>query len=122
MEIQFEQNRDFNQRHRDDQEPVSDTQEGQKGEPQGEEGNPNQRFANRESYQKDHPELDRRPADVANGNAADTGSEDSSAVAGVMDDTPLSVSKQATEKGEDPNHNADLENKEDTNSDEDNEQ
>ena len=36
MEIQFEQNRDFNQRHRDDQEPVSDTQEGQKGEPQGE--------------------------------------------------------------------------------------
>jgi hypothetical protein len=121
MEIQFEQNRDFNQRHRDDQEPVSDTREGQKGQPQGEEGNPNQRFANREGFQKDQPELDRRPADVANNNASSTGGEDSSAVAGVVDDTPLSVSNKATTKGEDPNHNADLENEEDRGNDETNE-
>lgn len=110
---ELEQDKDINQHGDDNQQPVSDTQEGQKGQPQGEEGNPNQRFANREGYQKDHPELDRRPADVANDNASDTGSEDSSAVAGTLDDTPLSVGKQATNKGEDPNHNAEVENQED---------
>lgn len=105
MEIQFEQNRDFNQSHREEaerpvepnNETVSDTKEGEKGRPQGEEGNPNQRFADRESYQNEQKDLDRRPSDVAAGNANDTGEGNASAVAGVIDDTPFSVSKQATD-------------------------
>ncbi|MDQ8003534.1 MAG: hypothetical protein REI64_01970 [Pedobacter sp.] len=104
MEIQFEQNKNFNQSHRDEP-SVENTREGEKGQPQGREGDPNIRMANREALESDRPELDRRPADVAQGNASDIGDEKSSAVAGVRSEQQDSSEGESKPTGEDPNYN-----------------
>lgn len=111
MEIQFEQNKNFNQSHRDDP-SVEDTREGEKGQPQGREGDPNIRIVNREALESDRPELDRRPADVANGNASDIGDENSSAVAGVRSDQQDVASGDSKPTGEDPDYDTELRNQE----------
>lgn len=100
METQFEQNKHFNQSHRD--ESVTDTREGEKGQPQGREGDPNIRMAKREALQSEKTELDRRPYDVANGDASDTGDENSSAVAGVRSDQQDAASGDSRPLAEDP--------------------
>eukprot|EP01085_Mycamoeba_gemmipara_P004128 Mycagemm_TRINITY_DN10239_c0_g1::TRINITY_DN10239_c0_g1_i2::g.4128::m.4128 type:complete len:118 gc:universal TRINITY_DN10239_c0_g1_i2:368-15(-) len=112
MENQFEQNRNFNQSHRG-QSTVTNTQSNEKGQPQGEEGNPNQRLAKREALDGEEKALDRRPADVAQGIANDQGDQDSSAVAGIQNDQQNASEGASEPLGEDPNHNAEIENKED---------
>lgn len=111
MEIQFEQNRDFNQAHRNEP-TVTDTKEGEKGKPQGREGNPNQRLTNREELETDEKELDRRPADVADENL-NTGDDGSSAVQGIQSDAQNTTRNSGKPSGEEPNYNAEVENKED---------
>ncbi|WP_410221187.1 hypothetical protein [Pedobacter sp.] len=110
MEIQFEQNRDFNQLHRDEN-PVSDKKE--KGEAGGSEGNPDQKLVNSEKLDNDEKELDRRSADIAHGKGNQLGGEGSSAVAGVQSDQQNSTRSNRKPLGEDPNYNAETENKED---------
>ena len=100
METQFEQNKNFNQAHRE--ESVTDTREGEKGQPQGKEGDPNIRMANREALQSDKTELDRRPYDVANGDASNIGDENSSAVAGVRSDQQDVAGGDSKPLAEDP--------------------
>jgi len=112
MENQFQQNRDFNQSHRGHS-TVTDTQSNEKGQPQGEEGNPNQRLTHREALDQQEKELDRRPADVANGMANDQGDQSSSAIAGIQSDQQNSSEGASKPIGEDPNRNAEIENKED---------
>lgn len=104
MEIQFEQNKNFNQSHREET-PVTDTKEGEKSQPQGREGDPNMRLTNREALETEKTELDRRPYDVANGDASNTGDENTSAVAGIkseLQDAASGDSKPLAE-GEDIN-------------------
>ncbi|MCJ0743713.1 hypothetical protein [Pedobacter montanisoli] len=111
MEIQFEQNRDFNQLHREEN-PVSDKKEEEKGELGGSEGNPDQKLVNREELNKEERELDRRPADIAHGEGDQLGDESSSAIAGVQSDQQNSTRGNRKPLGEDPNYNAETENKE----------
>ena len=110
MEIQFEQNKAFNQGHRGEEASVNDTKEQDKGKPQGREGDPNIRLANREALQTEKIELDRRPYDVANGEASSTGDEDSSAIAGVKSDQQDAASGDSKPLAEDPYTNTEEEN------------
>lgn len=110
MEIQFEQNRDFNQSHRDEE---NRSKEGEQRQPQGQEGDPNQRLVNREELDTEEKELDRRPADIANHDANDKGQDTSSAIAGVQDDQQNSTRNSSKPLGENPDYNAKLENEED---------
>lgn len=112
MGIQFEQNRDFNQSHREDKQD-----EGVKrGQPQGREGDPNQRIVKREELSNDEKGLDRRPADAINGNM-DEGSDTASAIPGMQSDQQNSTRNNSRPDGEEPNGNAEgeNENKEDQN-------
>lgn len=99
METQFEQNKKFNQLHRNVS--VTDTRDGEKGQPQGSEGDPNIRMAKRKALQNEKTELDRRTYDVANGDASDTGDENSSAVAGVRSDQQDAASGDSRPLAED---------------------
>lgn len=110
MEIQFEQNRDFNQSHRDN--PVTDTNDNERSQPQGKEGDPNQHLVNRKALDTDEKTLDRRPADVANGDLGNDDDHTSSAVAGVQSDAQNTTRNSSKPLGEDPNVNAERENKE----------
>lgn len=101
MEIQFEQNKNFNQSHREDA-TVTDTKEGEKGKPQGREGDPNIKLANREALQSEQAELDRRPYDVANGDVSNTGDEKSSAIAGLKSDQQDAASGDSSPMAENP--------------------
>lgn len=109
MEIQFEQNKNFNQSHREDP-AVEDTRKGEKGQPQGREGDPNIRIAKREELQSEKVELDRRPADVAAGDASEMGDANSSAVAGVRSDQQDVASGDSRPTGEDPDYDTELDN------------
>ncbi|RYE39682.1 MAG: hypothetical protein EOP48_25470 [Sphingobacteriales bacterium] len=111
MEIQFEQNKNFNQSHREEA-SVTDTKLGEKGKPQGKEGDPNIRLANREALQTEKTELDRRPYDVASGNASDIGDESSSAVAGLRSDQQDVASGDSKPLAEDPDIKTETENQE----------
>ena len=91
MEIQFEQNKKFNQSHRDDH-SVTDTRDEEKRQPQGKEGDPNIRLKNREALQTEKTELDRRPYDIVQGDASSIGDESTSAVAGIKNDQQDSAS------------------------------
>ena len=104
MEIQFEQNRDFNQSHREE-----NNEEVKKGQPQGEEGNPNQRIVSRDDINNEEKQLDRRPADLENGQGDSLGNETSSAIAGVQSDQQNSTRNTSNPSGEDPNNNTDTE-------------
>ncbi len=109
MEIQFEQNRDFNQSHRENS--VTDTNDNERRQPQGKEGDPNQHLVNRKALDTDEKTLDRRPADVANGDL-ENDDHTSSAVAGVQRDAQNTTRNSSKPLGEDPNVNAERENKE----------
>lgn len=107
MEIEFEQNRDFNQSHEEEgQNNYRD-----KGKPQGREGDPNQRLVKREELDNDKKELDRRPADIEN-ERLDDDSGHASAIPGIQSDNQNSTRNNSKPIGEDPNHNAEIENKE----------
>ncbi len=110
MEIQFEQNRDFNQSHRDDHQ---NNEHNEKEGPQGKEGDPNQHLVKREELDNEEKELDRRPADTTDGAKEDEGDSTSSAIPGVQSDNQNSTRNSSKPNGEDPNHNAEVENKED---------
>ena len=113
MEIQFEQNKNFNQSHRDEP-TVTKTTENDKGKPQGREGDPNFRMVTTES-ENDEKNLDRRPADVVNENINSDESDDtSSAIPGIQSDLQNTTRHPSKPLGEDPNVNAERENKEET--------
>ena len=108
MEIQFEQNREFNQSHRENN--AKDVKES--GQPQGKEGDPNQHLVNRKELDTEEKNLDRRPADVANEEITNNGNHTSSAIPGVQSDAQNSTRNPSKPLGEDPNVNAERENKE----------
>ncbi len=109
MEIQFEQNREFNQSHRENS--VTDTKDHEGTQPQGKEGDPNQHLVNRKALDTEEKNLDRRPADVANGDLDDD-DQTSSAVPGIQSDAQNTTRNPSKPLGEDPNVNAERENKE----------
>lgn len=111
MEIQFEQNRDFNQLHREES-MVSDKKESDKGEVGGSEGNPDQKLVNRKKLDNKEKELNRRSADIAHGKGNQQGDENTSAIAGIQSDQQNSTRGNKKPLGEDPNYNAEIENKE----------
>jgi hypothetical protein len=93
---------------------ASDEHIAEKGKgPQGKEGNPNQRVNSPDKLNDDQTNLDRRSADVVNGDADTGGDANESAVPGVQSDMQNSSSTTSSPSGEDPNHNAEVENKED---------
>lgn len=110
MEIQFEQNRDFNQSHRES--PVTDTNDKNSKQPQGREGDPNQRLVNREELNTEEKMLDRRPADVEDENFNPEKDRTSSAIPGIQSDSQNTTRNSGKPLGEDPNVNAERENKE----------
>ncbi|WP_113662443.1 hypothetical protein [Pedobacter nanyangensis] len=112
MEIQFEQNRNFNQSHREDP-SVTQTTQKDKGKPQGKEGDPQQHLVNSRALDTEEKTLDRRPADVSNGEAGNNDDKASSAVPGIQSDSQNSTRNSSKPLGEDPNVNADRENQED---------
>ncbi|RZL69933.1 MAG: hypothetical protein EOO93_00045 [Pedobacter sp.] len=105
MEIQFEQNRDFNQSHRDDKQG----EHIQRGQPQGREGDPNQRIVKSEELNNEEKGLDRRPADAANGNI-EKGDDTSSAIPGMQSDQQNSTRNSSKPDGEAPNYSTEMEN------------
>lgn len=108
MEIQFEQNRDFNQSHREGNHQKEQKESRQ---PQGEEGNPNQRLVKRAELDTDEKELDRRPADVEGENPNNIGDANSSAIAGVQNDQQNSTRSSSKPFGENTERNTEIENK-----------
>ncbi len=110
MEIQFEQNRDFNQSHRENS--VTDTNDKESKQPQGKEGDPHQRLVKREELDTEEKTLNRRPADVVNGELEKDDDNTSSAVAGIQSDAQNTTRSTSKPSGEDPNVNAERENKE----------
>ncbi|SOD14134.1 hypothetical protein [Pedobacter xixiisoli] len=108
MEIQFEQNRDFNQSHREGNQQTNR----KSGEPQGREGDPNQRLVKREELDTDEKVLDRRPADVQEEKANETGNEKSSAIAGVQDDQQNSTRGSSKPLGENAIQKTEIKSKE----------
>jgi len=111
MEIQFEQNKNFNQSHREEP-TVTKTTEQDKGKPQGKEGDPHIRMVTTE-FENEEKTLDRRPADVANKDLDHPNDDDtSSAIPGVQSDLQNTTRNSSKPLGEDPNVNAERENKE----------
>lgn len=82
-----------------------------KGQPQGKEGDPHQNMVNRENLVTEEKELDRRPADTANGNTSEDGGATSSAIAGIQDDQKNANGEAVKPKEKDVNR-AEIENKE----------
>ncbi|RZK13731.1 MAG: hypothetical protein EOO43_17455, partial [Flavobacterium sp.] len=97
MEIQFEQNRDFNQSHREDKQDENV----ERGQPQGREGDPNQRIVKSDELNNEEKGLDRRPADAING-IIDEGDDTSSAIPGMQSDQQNSTRNNSRPDGEEP--------------------